>query len=159
MSWFDPRTGLLAAGVPLPPRRPPDLGQPRDDADLPGPRTTPSTPRYTPQQRDALQGLFNQHAQQYPYGRGTAEGEVMSVGPEQFNIRQLNQVLGGPERYSSENVSRHPEAATATRICAAATDPARRASAPLGRATIGRPMNGEAQRPAPALDADRADRA
>jgi hypothetical protein len=96
-NWLDvprrqqgPQSGMLA-DVPLPPRRPFDLGQPPDGADLPGPRTMPSTPRHA-------------------YGRPSyAEGEAMPPGPGQFNIQQLNQVLGAPEQHSSEDVADIPQ--------------------------------------------------
>lgn len=62
-----------------------------DGSDLPSPRTMPSTPGHA-------------------FGRRSyGEGEAMPPPPGQFNIRQLNETLGGPVQHTTEDVADIPK--------------------------------------------------
>jgi len=105
-STDEPTAGLLAGGVPLPPRRPPGMGM--NEADLPsrypGPPTTPSQPS-----PDAAEQFFKRMLQRYPFGQGAAEDEPQPAPPGQSIIQGLNRALGGPAVESSEDVSDMPK--------------------------------------------------
>jgi len=92
--WFGPKTGLLAGGVPLPPRRPPDLGQPRDGADLP----------MSPQMRDDLRNLIERTQRSQPVAPGYAEGEIIRT-PGTTTVPHINRLINDPPMTGPEDIN------------------------------------------------------
>ena len=100
--WFGPKPGLLAADVPLPPRRPPNLGDvDSESADLPtrppGRAYQKRADQFFAEQRQRGLNRFNELKQDYPLGSGYPEtAPSFPSGPMDPTISGLNRALGGP---------------------------------------------------------------
>jgi hypothetical protein len=116
-----PRYGLLAGGVPLPPRRPPGVGS--DGADLPTLRGVqlPKQDIYELLRRDIdeqargraerqQKGMaeLGELKQDYPYGSGFPETSPSFPRPEgQWPLSEMNQRVRGPGGMAGAEDTRH----------------------------------------------------
>src|SRR3954464_1696768 len=123
---MDPRSGLLAGGVPLPPRRPPGIGS--DGADLPrgppgyfNPSWDEHFRRWEEEERQNMARRAEQQAQRqakgmaelgelkkdYPYGAGFPETSPSFPAPAgQIPMSRLNETLSVPSKPTASEMGR-----------------------------------------------------